>query len=67
MRRARGGVVAEGDRPPRRRARDVTEHGVTRERLLEVLTDVRGSQRVTIANPETAYEALAKYGRDLVE
>jgi ATP-dependent Clp protease ATP-binding subunit ClpB len=42
------------------------EHGLTRERLLEVLTEVRGSQRVTSANPETAYEALEKYGRDLV-
>jgi ATP-dependent Clp protease ATP-binding subunit ClpB len=47
--------------------RILREHGVTRERLLEVLTDVRGSQRVTSANPETAYEALEKYGRDLVE
>jgi ATP-dependent Clp protease ATP-binding subunit ClpB len=43
------------------------EHGVTRERFLEVLTEVRGAQRVTSANPETAYEALEKYGRDLVE
>jgi ATP-dependent Clp protease ATP-binding subunit ClpB len=42
------------------------EHGVTRERFLEVLTQVRGSQRVTSSNPETAYEALDKYGRDLV-
>jgi ATP-dependent Clp protease ATP-binding subunit ClpB len=42
------------------------EQGMTRERLLEVLTEVRGSQRVTSANPETAYEALEKYGRDLV-
>jgi ATP-dependent Clp protease ATP-binding subunit ClpB len=42
------------------------EHGVTRERLLDVLTQVRGSQRVTSSNPETAYEALEKYGRDLV-
>jgi ATP-dependent Clp protease ATP-binding subunit ClpB len=47
--------------------RILREHGITRERLLEVLTDVRGSQRVTSANPETAYEALEKYGRDLVE
>src|SRR5215210_2889450 len=30
------------------------EHGVTRERFLDVLTQVRGSQRVTSANPETA-------------
>src|SRR3954465_9943901 len=43
------------------------EHGVTRERFLEVLTQVRGSQRVTSATPEGAYEALEKYGRDLVQ
>ncbi|MEA2271153.1 MAG: ATP-dependent Clp protease ATP-binding subunit ClpB, partial [Solirubrobacteraceae bacterium] len=42
------------------------ENGVTRERFLEVLTQVRGSQRVTSATPEGAYEALEKYGRDLV-
>jgi ATP-dependent Clp protease ATP-binding subunit ClpB len=42
------------------------ENGITRERFLEVLTQVRGAQRVTSANPETAYEALEKYGRDLV-
>ncbi len=42
------------------------EHGVTRERFLETLTEVRGSQRVTSATPESAYEALEKYGRDLV-
>ena len=37
-----------------------------RERSCEILTEVRGSQRVTSATPETAYEALEKYGRDLV-
>ena len=47
--------------------RILREHGITRERLLEVLTEVRGSQRVTSATPESAYEALEKYGRDLVE
>ncbi|GAA3793910.1 ATP-dependent chaperone ClpB [Sphaerisporangium flaviroseum] len=41
-------------------------HGMTHERLLEVLTQVRGNQRVTSANPEVSYEALEKYGRDLV-
>ncbi|MEV6924500.1 ATP-dependent chaperone ClpB [Dactylosporangium sp. NPDC051485] len=40
--------------------------GLGRERLLGELTKVRGSQRVTSDNPEAAYEALAKYGRDLV-
>src|SRR4051812_32538590 len=43
------------------------EHGVTRERFLDILTQVRGSQRVTSATPESAYEALEKYGRDLVQ
>jgi ATP-dependent Clp protease ATP-binding subunit ClpB len=47
-------------------SRLLAEHGATRERFLEVLTEVRGSQRVTSATPETAYEALEKYGRDLV-
>jgi ATP-dependent Clp protease ATP-binding subunit ClpB len=42
------------------------EHGADRDALLEVLTQVRGAQRVTSANPEAAYEALEKYGRDLV-
>jgi ATP-dependent Clp protease ATP-binding subunit ClpB len=42
------------------------ERGVTADRFLEVLTQVRGAQRVTSATPETAYEALEKYGRDLV-
>ncbi|MEV4509245.1 ATP-dependent chaperone ClpB [Dactylosporangium sp. NPDC049525] len=40
--------------------------GVTRERLLNQLIELRGAQRVTSANPEAAYEALTKYGRDLV-
>ena len=43
------------------------EFGVTRERLMRVLQDVRGSQRVTNQNPEATYEALEKYGRDLTQ
>ena len=41
-------------------------HGADRDRILEVLTQIRGAQRVTSATPESAYEALEKYGRDLV-
>jgi ATP-dependent Clp protease ATP-binding subunit ClpB len=41
--------------------------GVTRERVLEALTSVRGSQRVTDPNPENKYQALEKYSRDLTE
>src|SRR5499433_1198791 len=39
---------------------------VTRDKFLAALTAVRGHQRVTSADPETAYEALEKYGVDLV-
>jgi len=41
-------------------------HGVTRDAFLAALRQVRGSQRVTSATPEGAYEALDKYGVDLV-
>ncbi|TVM32569.1 ATP-dependent chaperone ClpB [Oceanidesulfovibrio marinus] len=43
------------------------QFGLTPEKVLETLTEVRGSQRVTSDNPEATYEALGKYGRDLVE
>jgi len=38
---------------------------VRRDAFLHALTEVRGNQRVTSANPEATYEALEKYGRDL--
>jgi ATP-dependent Clp protease ATP-binding subunit ClpB len=41
-------------------------HNVTRDSFLSALTRVRGNQRVTSATPEGSYEALEKYGRDLV-
>jgi ATP-dependent Clp protease ATP-binding subunit ClpB len=40
--------------------------GITGDRFLKALTEVRGSQRVQSADPEATYEALEKYGRDLV-
>jgi ATP-dependent Clp protease ATP-binding subunit ClpB len=47
--------------------RILKDHGVTRDAFLAALTAVRGSQRVQSATPEAAYEALQKYGRDLVK
>ncbi len=41
--------------------------GVSREQLLEALSDVRGSHRVTDQNPEDKYQALERFGRDLTE
>ena len=43
------------------------EYGITRERFLGVLEQVRGNVRVTSDNPEGTYDALSKYGQDLVE
>ncbi|MBA4063598.1 MAG: ATP-dependent chaperone ClpB [Isosphaera sp.] len=43
------------------------EFGVTRERLLSALKEVRGTQRVTTQNPEETYQSLEKYGRDLTQ
>ena len=46
-------------------ARLLQQHGLTPDRILSALTDVRGSQRVTDQNPENKYQALERYGRDL--
>lgn len=55
---------------PRDGNRDVLElfdaFGLTRDRLLAVLKEIRGHQRVTSREPEATYEVLEKYGRDLV-
>jgi len=49
-------------------ARDILAvNGVTRDAVLGALKDVRGGQRVTDENPEQKYQALERYGRDLVE
>jgi ATP-dependent Clp protease ATP-binding subunit ClpB len=47
--------------------RILKEHGLTRDRLMQALKQVRGSQRVTSQNPEATYEALERYGRDLTK
>jgi ATP-dependent Clp protease ATP-binding subunit ClpB len=47
--------------------RVLQQHQVTRDRLLQALAAVRGHQRVASADPEGTYEALEKYGRDLVK
>ena len=57
--------VNEGGSTPA--GRILQQFSVTRDALLQTLTSVRGHQRVTSASPETTYEALQKYGRDLVQ
>jgi ATP-dependent Clp protease ATP-binding subunit ClpB len=58
-------LLAEG--PATAAGRLLAADGVTRDRFLQALTTIRGSQRVTSAMPEGTYEALAKYGTNLVE
>jgi len=42
-------------------------YGITRDNILKVLQDIRGSQRITDPNPEEKYQALDKFGRDLTD
>ncbi len=48
-------------------ARLLKDAGITRDKLMQALQQVRGSQRVTDQNPEGKYQTLEKYGRDLTE
>ena len=45
----------------------LSRNGVTGDAVLQALSRIRGSQRVTSQNPESTYEALLKYGRDLTD
>ncbi len=54
-------LVGAGDRT----ASVLTAAGVTRDAVLAALREVRGAQRVTSQDPESTYEALEKYARDL--
>jgi len=59
------GLVDEGSATPAGRL--LKEAGITEERFLGALTEVRGNVRVQSATPEATYEALERYGRDLVQ
>jgi len=57
------GVLAAGGRA----AELLREAGATRDAVYAALQEVRGGQRVTDPNPESKYEALERYGRDLTK
>jgi len=46
-------------------AKRLTSFGLTKDAVLSALKSVRGSQRVTSQNPESTYQSLERYGRDL--
>ncbi len=58
-------IVKEGRRQAA--GRILTEMGLSEDRLMKALQEVRGRQRVTSQNPEETYQALEKYGRDLTK
>ena len=43
------------------------EAGVTKDKILKALVDIRGTQRVTDQNPEDKYQALTRFGRELTQ
>ncbi|MGO9453085.1 MAG: ATP-dependent chaperone ClpB [Candidatus Binataceae bacterium] len=48
-------------------AKILRDAGLTHDKLMATLQEVRGNQRVTSANPEATYQALERYGRDLTK
>ena len=55
------------DHPNKEIAEIFREYGITKERFLTALSSVRGNVKVTSDNPEGTYDALNKYGQDLVQ
>ena len=60
-------LLALIDRADGATERILKSSGVNRDQVLKALTQIRGNQRVTSQNPETTYQALQKYGRDLTD
>src|SRR5262245_8349762 len=58
-------IADEGGRSPA--AQLLKQSAITRDTILQALTSIRGSQRVTTENPEGTYQALERYGRDLTK
>jgi ATP-dependent Clp protease ATP-binding subunit ClpB len=58
-------IAGESGRSPA--ARLLQQRGVTKDAVMQAMTAVRGSQRVTSQNPESTYQSLERYGRDLTE
>jgi len=48
-------------------AQALERYGITRDSILKVLMEIRGSQRITDPNPEEKYQALERYSRDLTD
>ena len=60
-------LIAIADDEASDAGRILRENGVTKDAILTILKDIRGTQRVVDQNPEDKYQALTRYGRDLTE
>ncbi|MFC1923821.1 ATP-dependent chaperone ClpB [Chloroflexota bacterium] len=60
-------LIAIVDQDTSTAGRILKGYGITKDRIYQVLTSIRGGQRVTDPNPEGKYQALEKYGRDLTD
>ena len=58
-------IASEGTKSPA--VRLLESRGISKDAILQAMTSVRGSQRVTSQNPESTYQSLERYGRDLTE
>jgi len=60
-------LIAIADESSRNGGKILNEIGVSSNTIMQILKTIRGNQRVTDQNPEGTYQALQKYGRDLIE
>ncbi len=60
-------LIALADRAGGEAQKILSGAGVTKDAVFQVLVSIRGTQRVTDPNPEEKYEALTRFGRDLVD
>jgi ATP-dependent Clp protease ATP-binding subunit ClpB len=60
-------LIALADSGAGQVAQFLAAFGITKDAILRTLTAIRGSQRVTTPTPESTYQALDKYGRDLTQ
>ena len=58
-------IASEGGKSPS--VRLLQQRGMSKDAILQAMTAVRGTQRVTSQNPESTYQSLERYGRDLTE
>ena len=60
-------LISIADRDSGAAGKILNRFNITKNRIYQILTSIRGSQRITDPNPEGKYQALEKYGRDLTE